>query len=136
MYGFDHFGMGLGGLGMVLLWAVPLILIFLLFRYFSGDRGERRGKAALEILEARYARGEIDREEYLKRRADLGGEAGRRLALKGLPCVAFAFPRDAREPGPHPAANPATTRRCRQAHDRCGHRLLILPANRPIQPPR
>lgn len=73
MYGYDHFGMGLGGLGMILFWAAPLVLIFLLIRYFSGDRRQGRGKSALEILEARYARGEIDREEYLKRRADLGG---------------------------------------------------------------
>jgi len=73
MYGYDHFGMGMGGLGMILVWIVPLILIFLLFRYFSGDRQDRRGKSALEILEERYARGEIDQEEYLKRRADLGG---------------------------------------------------------------
>lgn len=73
MYGVDHVSMGLGGLGMILVWVVPLVLIFLLFRYFSGDPGERRGKTALEVLEERYARGEIDREEYLKRRADLGG---------------------------------------------------------------
>lgn len=73
MYGFDHFGMGFGALGMILVWVVPLILIFLLFRYFSADRREGRGKTALEILEERYARGEIDREEYLKRRSDLGG---------------------------------------------------------------
>lgn len=73
MYGFDYVGMGLGGLFMILVWVVPLVLIFLLFRYFSGDRQARRGKTALEILEERYARGEIEQEEYLKRRADLGG---------------------------------------------------------------
>jgi putative membrane protein len=70
MYGFDHGGMGLG---MILVWVVPLVLLFLLFRRTSGDSEARRGKTALEILEARYARGEIDQEEYLKRRADLEG---------------------------------------------------------------
>ena len=30
-----------------------------------------RGSAGLDILEERYARGEIDREEYLQKRADL-----------------------------------------------------------------
>lgn len=72
MYGYDHFGMGLGGLGMILLWLVPLVLLVLLFRRHGGKE-ERRGKTALEILEARYARGEIDQDEYRKRRADLGG---------------------------------------------------------------
>ncbi len=73
MYGYDHFGMGLGGFGMILVWIVPLLLLVLLFRRYTGDREDRQGKTALEILEARYARGEIDQEEYLKRRADLGG---------------------------------------------------------------
>lgn len=73
MYGYDHFAMGLGGFGMILVWIVPLLLLVLLFLRYSGGREDRRGKTAPEILEARYARGEIDREEYLKRRADLGG---------------------------------------------------------------
>jgi len=30
---------------------------------------------ALEALRVRYARGEVDRTEYLERRADLGGQA-------------------------------------------------------------
>ncbi|MDP2833338.1 MAG: SHOCT domain-containing protein [Pseudomonadota bacterium] len=73
MYGYDHFGMGLGGFGMILVWIVPLLLLVLLFRRYSGGREDRQDKTALEILEARYARGEIDREDYQKRRADLGG---------------------------------------------------------------
>lgn len=78
MYGIDHIGMGLGGLGMILVWVVPLILLVLLFRHFSGTQGDARGRAALEILEARYAQGEIDRETYLKQRADLD-DRGRHL---------------------------------------------------------
>lgn len=74
MYGFDHFGMGLGSLGMILVWLVPLILIFLLFRYFAGNRSGRRGNNALEILEERFARGEIDQEEYRRRRAHMAAE--------------------------------------------------------------
>lgn len=75
MFGFDHFGMGWGGLGMVLgmvlVWGLPILLIVLLVRYFAREREGKREPTALEILEARYARGEIDRDEYLKRRADL-----------------------------------------------------------------
>jgi putative membrane protein len=74
MYGYDHFGMGFGGLGwlgMILAWVVPLVLLYLLLRRYSGDKGSRREKTALEILQERYARGEINRDEYLKRRADL-----------------------------------------------------------------
>lgn len=71
MIGFDHFGMGLGGLGMLLLWAVFIIVITLLLRRLLGDRDGRKQSTALDILDQRYAKGEIDREEYLKRRADL-----------------------------------------------------------------
>ena len=70
MYGYEHVGMGLG---MVLVWAIPIILVVLLIRFLVRDSGGKSGKGALEILEARYARGEIDRDEYLKRRADLEG---------------------------------------------------------------
>jgi putative membrane protein len=48
-------------------------LIVLLVRLFARDGGAKRGRTALEILAARYARGDTDREEYLKRRADLTG---------------------------------------------------------------
>lgn len=77
MYGIDHIGMGIGGLGMLLVWLLPFVLIFLLFRHFSGNRRERPDKTALDILEERYALGEIDRVTYLKQRADLEGH-GRR----------------------------------------------------------
>ncbi|MDP2432607.1 MAG: SHOCT domain-containing protein [Pseudomonadota bacterium] len=73
MYGYDHLGMGLGGLGMILVWIVPLLLLVLLFRRYFSDGAAPRDKTALEILEERYARGEIDHEDYQKRRADLGG---------------------------------------------------------------
>ncbi|MDD5366616.1 MAG: SHOCT domain-containing protein [Gallionellaceae bacterium] len=72
MYGFDHFGMGYGGFGMILVWLLPLALLYVLFRMFSGKHRDAGGhKSALAILEERYARGEIERDDYLKRRADL-----------------------------------------------------------------
>ena len=48
--------------------------VFLVVRALSGPSGgtaaERRS-TALDVLAERYARGEIDRDEYLKRKADL-----------------------------------------------------------------
>ncbi len=58
-----------------------MILIVFLFkpdyiRSFFGDRGtEERRSRAEEILKERYARGEIDEEEYMRRLNNLkGGE--------------------------------------------------------------
>jgi len=73
MYGYEHVGMGWGGLWMVLIWAIPIFLVVLLVRHLTRGRDGKTGKSALDILDARYARGEIDRDEYLKRRADLTG---------------------------------------------------------------
>ena len=43
-------------------------------RNVSGGRGGRRSRSpGLDVLEERYARGEIDREEYLQKKRDLGG---------------------------------------------------------------
>lgn len=68
MVGFEPFGMGVG---MILVWLIPILLIALVIRNAIGDRNGKPERTSLDILEARYARGEIDREEFLKRRADL-----------------------------------------------------------------
>lgn len=70
MWGFEHYGMGWG---MILVWLVPVLLVALVIRYVIRDRDGKTERTALDILEGRYARGEIDREEFLKRRADLAG---------------------------------------------------------------
>ena len=70
-------GMVLGVLLMLLFWGGLLVLLGLgawaLIR--SGQRQSDRctgtGSRALDILKERYARGEITREEYEKRRRDL-----------------------------------------------------------------
>ena len=49
----------------------PILLVALVILYGIRDRNEKPERTALDILEARYARGEIEREEFLKRRADL-----------------------------------------------------------------
>ena len=65
MWGSEHYGMGWG---MILVWLVPILLIALVILYGIRDRNGKPERTALDILEARYARGEIDR---LKWRTDL-----------------------------------------------------------------
>jgi len=47
-------------------------LIRLGLKLWSNNSDSRNLPASLEILERRYASGEIDREEYLQKKADFG----------------------------------------------------------------
>jgi putative membrane protein len=71
MMGHD-FGFGIPGLGIILFWVVIIGLVVFLVRFFAGDRPSA-GKTPRQILEERYARGEIDREELEQKRRDLSG---------------------------------------------------------------
>ncbi len=66
MWGLEHYGMG-SGMGLV--WLIPVVLLVGVLYALRG-RGSC-APTARDILEARYARGEIDRETFLKQRADL-----------------------------------------------------------------
>ena len=90
--GGDHMGAG-GWIGMgfmIIFWIAVVVGIIYLVRYLASrsdaDRSRQRPplgpesghqgapqdpSSALRILEERYARGDIDREEFLKRKADL-----------------------------------------------------------------
>jgi putative membrane protein len=54
-----------------------LIVVLVAWLIWSTTRGwDRRtppGRTALDVLDERYARGEIERDEYLRRREDLNG---------------------------------------------------------------
>ena len=66
-------GMGMG-LGMFLFWALLLaVIVILVVRALDTGAGRQRGndKSAREILDERYARGEIGREEYEEKKRDL-----------------------------------------------------------------
>jgi putative membrane protein len=82
MWGFDGWWMMvIGLLVMLLFWGGLIVLVVFAIRAIlpSGRRGDERysgttgGQTSLDILKARYARGEISREEYLNIRSDLEG---------------------------------------------------------------
>lgn len=64
-----------GGLGMVLFWGLIILLIVLAVRGFGSRRDSvpPDHKTPLQILDERYARGEIEKEEYEERRKTLIG---------------------------------------------------------------
>lgn len=76
------FGYGPGIIGMifwiVLLIALVIAIVWLVRSLAGGGHhhapppGPRRS-AGLDILEERYAKGEINREEYLEKKKDIGG---------------------------------------------------------------
>lgn len=57
-----------GGLMMILFWGIIIFLVFLLAYRMWPSRNGPRSETAREILEQRFARGEIDEEEYTQRR--------------------------------------------------------------------
>ena len=72
-FGWGWGGMVLGPLFMIFWLAVLVGVIVLVVRWLgSGSPGSGRPEqGARDILDERYARGEIDREEYQRRRQDM-----------------------------------------------------------------
>ena len=70
-------GWGFGMAGMVLFWLAVVVALVFATRVLIGRPGARDGgtghavETPLEILRRRYARGEIDREEYEEKKRDL-----------------------------------------------------------------
>lgn len=73
MWGYDHpMVFGFGGIFMWLFWIVLLVLIvWLLKNVIGGQTNLSRSNSALEILEQRYAKGEIGKEEFEEKKRDL-----------------------------------------------------------------
>lgn len=63
---YNHFPMG-GLTGLL----IVIVLAIVLFRLVKGQPDERKSISAREILDERYARGEIDAEEYHERKKHL-----------------------------------------------------------------
>ena len=66
----DGYGMT-GGLMMVLFWGVIIGIIVLVVRGLSGRSAPGNTPTAQDILRDRYARGEIDEDEFERRKAKL-----------------------------------------------------------------
>ncbi len=64
----------LGGLRMLVFWGIIVVISLLLGRAFMGiwaSRSPRPRQTALDILQERYAKGDIDEEEFNKRKTNL-----------------------------------------------------------------
>ena len=64
------FGFGIPGLGMLLVWGLVIwLVVWLVGTLGKGDRGTTMDARA--VLDERFARGEIDREEYEEKKRAL-----------------------------------------------------------------
>jgi len=66
---------GAWGVGMMLMmllfWVLVIVGLVVGIRWLMGQKKEPRSDSALEILRQRYARGEINKEEFEAKRKDL-----------------------------------------------------------------
>jgi putative membrane protein len=66
---------GIWGIGMMfmmlLFWILVIVALVFGVRWLMRDQKERRGDSAMEILRQRYARGEINKEEFEAKKRDL-----------------------------------------------------------------
>lgn len=71
----DGYGwMGFGSIFMLIFWGLIIVGVIALVRLLLAQGTgclEAPGKKPLEILQERYARGEIERDEYEQKRRDL-----------------------------------------------------------------
>ena len=68
--GWDHMG-GWAWSGMMIGWVLMAVLVAVIVWALVGSGRPESVNRAIEILDERYARGEIDKTEYNERRSDL-----------------------------------------------------------------
>jgi putative membrane protein len=64
---------GFGGGIMWIFWVLLVVLILWVVKTAAGKISAGEPKSALDILQLRYAKGEIEREEFERKRKDLQG---------------------------------------------------------------
>ncbi len=69
------FGFGFGFIFMIVFWAIIIWAIVAFIRWTGRHEGHRahKEKSALDILSERYAKGEINKQEFEEKKKDLGG---------------------------------------------------------------
>ena len=74
-FGYDHMLPWMAWVGpivMIVFWALVVTAIVFLIRYLARQsRSSATDSSALAILKERYARGEIDKEEFEQKRKDI-----------------------------------------------------------------
>ena len=64
----NGFGFGIPGLGMILVWVLIIVAVVVLMRAAASGGSRGGGRTARELLDERFARGEIERQEYEEKR--------------------------------------------------------------------
>lgn len=67
---YGWYGPGIGWMFMMLVWVLVIVGVVALIKWLSWSPTQR-GETPLAILKARYARGEVSKEEYERMRHEL-----------------------------------------------------------------
>jgi putative membrane protein len=68
----DMMWWGMGGIFMLIFWGLIVFGVILLIRWLIGiTKAVRSEESALDILKKRYARGEIDKDEFEQKKKDI-----------------------------------------------------------------
>ncbi|RJQ48343.1 MAG: SHOCT domain-containing protein [Nitrospiraceae bacterium] len=65
-------GFGFGWIFMILFWVLVILgIVFVVKLVAGGFKSEKKEESALDILKKRYAKGELNKEEFEERKKDL-----------------------------------------------------------------